>query len=206
MRRHATIFGGLLASALVAACTGSATPSPTATPAPEAIDFCSVAGNGDVELEPGRYRVDSTQPAMTMTLPAGYVGSCAEGTVALFGPESPLVVIAPVAAVTHGPDSAEVEPTVEAVQAAVMGSVAEATEAEAATIDGVTGVEFVVTADDLGVGLRSAAQRGWGFNHDEAPTAGISLFEVDGVVVGIIRHGDDPLATGDDVLASLDFE
>ena len=98
------------------------------------------------------------------------------------------------------------EPTLDAVQAAVLGSVAEATEEAAATVDGVTGIEFVVTADELGVGLRSAAQRGWGFNHDEAPTGGISLFEVDGVVVGIIRHGDDPLATGDDVVASLDFE
>ena len=206
MRRHATASAGLLAAALVAACTGAATPAPTATPAPEAIDLCSVAGNGDVELAPGRYRVDSTQPTMTLTLPAGYVGSCAEGTVALFGPESPIVVIAPVAAITHGADSLDVEPTVDAVQAAVMDSVAEATAVEAATIDGVAGVEFVVTADDLGVGLRSAAQRGWGFNHDEAPTGGISLFEVNGMVVGIIRHGDDPLATGDDVLASLDFE
>jgi len=209
MPRHAPLVPSLLATVvLVAACAGSASPSPslTATPAPEAADLCAVAESGSFEFEAGRYRVNTTQPTLTFTLPAGYMAGCAEGAVTLFGPDGSISIIAPVAAVQVGPEQAPVDPTVEAVQAALIDGVVEATTVEPVTIDGLTGVEFVVTVDEVGIGLRSAAERGWGFNSDEFETGGISLFEVGGGVVGMIRHSDDPLATGDDVLASLDFE
>jgi len=44
------------------------------------------------------------------------------------------------------------------------------------------------------------------FANDEFDSGLITLLEVDGSTVGMIRHGDDEAATAADVLATLQFE
>ena len=217
MRRGLSIAtAGLTACALLAACT-SATPSPTATAstdaaspseaaAPEVADLCAIAGVESEEAPAGDYRVDSTTPTMTFTLPAGWTAVCDTDTVSMFSPTGVLAIIAPVAAVQVGAEQTPVEPTIDAVMAALVAGAAESTEPQPVEVGGATGVEFQVTVDETGVGLRSAAERGWGFANDEFDTGLITLLEVDGSIVGMIRHGDDEAATASDILASLQFE
>jgi hypothetical protein len=202
-------------TALLSACAGQpsttptasvATASPSEAAAPEVADLCAISGVEASEAPAGAYRVDSTTPAMTFTLPEGWTAICDSGTVSLFGPTGILAIIAPVAAVLVGPDQNPVEPTIDAVMAALVAGAAESTEPQPVEIGGATGVEFQVTVDETGVGLRSAAERGWGFANDEFDTGLITLLDVGGSIVGMIRHGDDEAATASDVLASMQFE
>lgn len=208
MRRSTPRFVFLLVAGLaIGACSaqpGTTAPSPTPAAA-AATDLCAIAANGSVELDAGDYPVTATQPAMTVTLPAGQFAACADGTFSLFGPAGGINVIAPVASVQLAAIQQPVASTIDAVQAAVIGGAVDATDPEPVEIAGVQGVEFVITVNENGVGLRSAAGRGWALANDEVETGGFTLLDAGGTIVGIIRHGDAPLAVYDDVLATLQF-
>jgi hypothetical protein len=208
MRRSSPRFVVLLVAGLViGACSAQpGTSAPSATPAAaDATDLCAIAANSSVELAAGDYLVTATQPAMTVTLPAGFFAACADGAFNLSGPAGGINVIAPVASVQLAAIQQPVSPTIDAVQTAVIGGAVEATDPEPVEIAGAQGVEFVITVNENGVGLRSAAGRGWAFANDEFETGGFTLLDAGATIVGIIRHGDDPLEVYDDVLATLQF-
>lgn len=187
------------------AATIAASPSAAASAAAETAELCPPAMQPGAAVEPGQYRASHLEPPITLTVPDGsWTIDCADETFVLWNEAGGLPVIGDVRTLLRGEESMDVDPSSDAVVAAMTELGVEFSEPQPVDVAAQEALELTVTPDETGIGFRNEHDRGWGFNSDEADTAIVTLVPAGETVLVFVRHSDDPVFA--EVISSVQIE